>query len=69
MSMVTSLFKKNNAGALAAAQAAAAQRSSLAQMARDGAAADAASGKSGMKKGRSLLSFLGAEGAGGLVAA
>lgn len=70
MSAVTNLFKKPKDGsALARAEAAANQRRALAQMAKEGATADAATQRTGAKKGRSLLSFLGAEGSGGLAAA
>lgn len=69
MKFVTGLFGGDKAAALSKAEAAAAQRRSLAQMAKDGAAVDAAATKSGGRKGRSLLSFLGAEGGAGLSAA
>ncbi len=70
MSQVMSIFKKPKDGsALARAEAAANQRRALAQMAKEGATADAATQRTGAKKGRSLLSFLGAEGSGGLQAA
>jgi hypothetical protein len=45
------------------------QRRALAQMAKQGAETDAAGQRGGAKRGRSLLSFLGADGAGGLQAA
>jgi hypothetical protein len=59
----------DNGAAQAAAQAAAAQRQALAKMTQDSAMADAAGQRQGSKKGRSLLTFLGADGAGGLAAA
>lgn len=59
----------NDGAKMAAAQAAASNRMALAQVARDSANSDAAGQRSGSKKGRALLSFLGAEGAGGLSAA
>jgi hypothetical protein len=60
---------KDKAGALARAEGAANQRRALAQMSKDGALADAAAGRSGGKRGRSLLTFMGAEGTSGLAAA
>lgn len=59
----------NTATDMARAEAAANQRRALAGMARDGAAADAGGQKLSGKKGRGLLSFLGAGGSGGLAAA
>jgi hypothetical protein len=50
------------AAKLAKQQAAAAQRRSLAEMARAAAEADQAMAGSGKKRGRGLLTFLGADG-------
>lgn len=68
MAALKNLFNPKDPSALARAEAAANQRRALAQMSKDGAAADAAGQGQGGKRGRSLLSFLGAEGAGGLAA-
>ena len=61
----------DNGAALAQQQAAATTRTTLASMAQNGAAADAAGLKAGAGriKGRQLLSFLGAQGASGVGAA
>lgn len=71
MKAITGLFGggKDKGAELAAREAAASQRRSLAQMAKDSATADAASNRTGGRKGRSLLSFLSAEGSSGLSAA
>jgi hypothetical protein len=69
MQAVTSFFKKDNTAALARQEAAAGQRRAMAQMSRQGAETDAAGQRGGKNKGRSLLSFLGAEGSSGLAAA
>jgi hypothetical protein len=70
MATVAAMFKKPKDGsALARQEAMANQRRALAQMSRAGAETDAAGQRSGSKRGRSLLSFLGADGAGGLQAA
>ena len=70
MSQALAMFKKpKDNTALARQEAAANQRRALAQMAQQGAETDASMQRSGSKKGRSLLSFLGADGAGGLQAA
>lgn len=71
MAAVTQMFKKPKDGsALARQEAMANQRRALAQMAKEGASADAASqAGGGGKRGRSLLTFLGAQGSGGLAAA
>ena len=69
MNTITKLLGGGDTGASAArAEAAAAQRRSLSQMAKDAAVADASGQRSGVKKGRQLLTFLGADGSGGLAA-
>jgi hypothetical protein len=64
MSGIATLFGGgSDAGAkIAQQQAAAAQRRAIAEMARQAAEADQAKSSGGKRKGRSLLTFLGAEG-------